>query len=384
MHKVLYVCGTDQKYGSPMELKQLVGTIKKEGKIIPVVITETSGPLNTYLSKNKIENYVVGKVGFYIGSDKKWKLKIKKSFYLFYKLKFSIESKIMIKNVNKNINMNEIDLIHSNNSTSIIGALLSKKFKKPHVWHLREIFTTKSSFFSIPHDNIGYMNNNAVQFIAISKFIANSWINIGLDPSKVIIINDGINVGEFVNKDHKESKKLNIVQIGSISNFKGQYRLIYAFNKLPTYVKKNIYISFIGSGNKAYINELITLVNKLKLNNHIFFKGYINDARKQLFAYDIGIVSSEEGFGLITVEYMASDTTVIAINRGANSELIINEYNGLLYKDTDDLANKILFLYKNRDFNNILSSNALEVAKTKYSIIKTSQKICELYNNYWM
>ena len=93
------------------------------------------------------------------------------------------------------------------------------------------------------------------------------------------------------------------------------------------------------------------MVKEKQLDKNIKFLGYCSDLRERIQSYDVGIVCSRsEGFGRVTAEYMTAKLCVIASNTGANTELIQNNVNGLLYEYNNnmDLANKITYVYNNR------------------------------------
>ena len=63
------------------------------------------------------------------------------------------------------------------------------------------------------------------------------------------------------------------------------------------------------------------------------------------------MLSKNEAFGRVTVEYMLQNLAVIASDAGANSEIIENGVSGLLYRlgDVDDLARKMIMYLEDKD-----------------------------------
>lgn len=112
-------------------------------------------------------------------------------------------------------------------------------------------------------------------------------------------------------------------------------------------------------------------------------KNYDENIREKLCEYDVGInCSFAEGFGRVTVEYMAAGLAVIASNRGANGEIINHLNNGLIYsKDIyNDLLHKIEELINNEALRKKLANNAKKNSRN-YDVNITCEEIYKLYIN---
>ncbi|MFT8812143.1 glycosyltransferase family 4 protein [Oenococcus sp.] len=383
MLSVLYVVDVDQYFGSPNELLVLLKAFQKQNQIRPVVLTAISGPLNKRLNNLGIENHVIGRVGWYVGTDRKWKKLVKRLATPFFYCIFKYQLFAAIRHSAAVVDFSKIDLIHTNVSINPLGAYLAAKYHLPHIWHLRETFTTSNLFFTVPGHAIDFMRSHANRFVAISKYVANSWQTLGLPADKICQIADGIDSVRItdVDRKHPSTADLKIVQIGSISDFKGQVRLIRALALLPEKVRKNFQVDFIGDGDSSYINQLKSLITQEKMADICHFRGYVANAMTHLQDYQVGIVSSPEGFGLTTVEYMMAGLIVVAENSGANGELISDGHNGILYSagSVSDLAMKLNFLVEQPEKMRNLAYRATKESVSRYDINKTASEILTLY-----
>lgn len=84
----------------------------------------------------------------------------------------NVHNRLLVSHTANILKKYKVDIIHSNSSVIDFGALLSKKLRIPHVWHLREFgnldYGIKPLFGHWGEKHI-YSGNH--QFIAISKII---------------------------------------------------------------------------------------------------------------------------------------------------------------------------------------------------------------------
>jgi len=269
------------------------------------------------------------------------------------------------------------DLIHCNSSRIDIGAVWSKKYSIPLIWHLRELGDNR---LLLRKNYIEFMNSNTNRFIAVSESARTQWAKKGLEISKITAVYNGVNdTGNVKHYSYSEGK-LKLLFVGGIAHQKGQYEAIEAMHELGNDL--DITLDIYGDGNPKYINELKQKVNKYGLSEKIFFCGYKANINELMYMYDCGLMcSSTEGFGRVTAEYMMAGIPVIASNISANEELIDDEISGFLYKlnDVKDLGNKILNLYRNRVLIESIGKKAREKALASFS---TQQYVHNVYCVY--
>lgn len=273
------------------------------------------------------------------------------------------------------------DLIHTNVGPIHIGFKAAKKYKIPHVWHIREYqiedfrmypFPSLKSFRNHIHD---CSNHN----ISITKEI---FTHFDLDHAKDAVIYDGV-----INKEEcppiNENKGNYILFAGRLEDAKGIKSLIKAYIKYRDKGHLDLYIA--GTGEKKYIQECKDLIpNKYKSNIH--FLGLRKDVFKLMYNAQIFVTPSrKEGFGFITAEAMFNGTTVIGRNIGGTKEQFDNGFTltgkeiGYRYKDEEELIR--LLLENESKQNKEILQNAQNVVCKLYDIEIQTSKILELYNN---
>ncbi len=378
--KIVFISNDDDKYGAPKSLMELVYTLKNNHGVYPIVLTSKKNRVNEYCDSMGIENYVTHHANVQIPKNKnKFKFVLK---YIIRKIQYEIGKIYSLKIVNKKINFDEVDAIHSNTTAIDFGAILANKYNKPHVWHIREFGSEDYSLVPLRRNFIKFMVKNTSKFICISNIIKQSWLSKGIPENKMIVIYNGIKIPENLNINKVlDDKKIRIVFAGSISETKGQLQLIEALKLLDKEDIKDIVVDFYGDGNRSYVDSLKKIVSANKLDDIVNFKGYCSNLLEIYPNYDVGIVCSKsEGFGRVTVEYMISGLCVIASSTGANPEIICDN-TGFIYEygNVKDLKEKIHLILKNKDIISDYSLNAVDRVKKNFTTMINAQNIYEEY-----
>ncbi len=381
--KVLFISAGDYKYGAPKSMFELMVTLKKKYGVEPVLLTKKKNGLNHKCDLLGIENYAFWSRDIMAGSAYQnpifnlMKHCVKYFLYLW--------GGITQKNIEKvGIDFESIDIIHTNLNRNDIGVWISQKHKIPHVWHLRETIAGYAIRLYKPN-TIDYMNKNAAFFIAISQVVYKAWIQMGLDKNKMCVVYNGLNTEEFTMRnraDRNSTDKLKIVMTGHVQPTKGQDQLISALGRLTADEKRKLQVDIYGEAYPDYKKELTKNIHKMQLEDVVNFCGYCDHIPQKLAGYDIGIIASkEEAFGRVTVEYMLSGLLVIASDTGANTELIEDGKNGLIYpyKDIDGLTARLKLALEAPEMIDKLGKEARADATMKYSNARYVQEVYDLY-----
>lgn len=289
------------------------------------------------------------------------------------------------------IKKEKIDIVLTNTIIVNVGALASFFARIPHIWLIHE-------FGDIDHGlsyDLGkrlspWLVNKLSSFIIFnSNAVANHFSKfISWHKSKIIYyysISLAATSNGFVSGNYefiKTSKEcLRLVIVGILRKGKGQEDAIRAVSEC---IKRGMKIELwvIGDGDNDYIKFLYDLVRTENLNNYVRFLGFQENPFFFIEKSDVALMCSRnEAFGRVTLETMACGKPVIGTNSGGTPEFVKNGVNGLLYKPGDcmNLADKIEYLYKNREVILKLGNNAKEFAKVFTSDKrKYSEKVTEI------
>jgi len=225
-------------------------------------------------------------------------------------------------------------------------------------------------------------NNIITVSEAVKKYMIKSYY---VKEKKILVIYNGVDINKFfqpLNKKDgvRENKNIIIGSIGRLTKQKGFEYLIEAINKLS--VSQDIECLIVGEG------ELKTLfqekVKKIGLENKIKFLGLQKDIKFFLNKIDIFILPSLwEGFGIVLLEAGLAGVPVIASKIDGITEIIEDNKDGLLVKpaDSNELAQKIEYLIKQKELKNKLAINLQTKIKNNFSIQKTVVQYEQYYIN---
>lgn len=189
----------------------------------------------------------------------------------------------------------------------------------------------------------------------------------------------------YMNLSKKISTKKNseIIFLGRIDKKKGIENLLYAFKSSSLLEKYKLLI--LGDYNSVYGQSIIDLVNDLKLNSKVIFKGHVVGSEKDKFLATSKMLfmpSHTENFGIVVIESLNQGTPVFASN--TTPWKILKKYNAGYWEsnsiDSIRLAMNKLNKLTEDDYN-MLSKNAYNLCRKKFDIQKKWKNWIHIYNN---
>ena len=239
--------------------------------------------------------------------------------------------------------------------------LIKSNKKKYCLIHGKEINHPKES--SINTRLIKVLNDTE-KVIANSEYTKNLAIDNGVDKSKVVVINPGVNPAEELNKKSLEKvesllkvKTPRLITVSRFDKRKNHEKVIMALRNLKQIYPDIVYIC-IGSGDEE--NNIKNLVKELDLESQVmFFKDISDDLKNALVAKsNIFIMpsiihkSSVEGFGIVYAEAGQYGIPSIGGKDGGASDAIDHEKTGLICdgNNLDDIYSSINSMLENKKY----------------------------------
>ncbi|MBE0447828.1 MAG: glycosyltransferase family 4 protein [Actinobacteria bacterium] len=247
--------------------------------------------------------------------------------------------------------------------------LFAKELKIAILHHLnRGIFFKEVSF---PAALISYFGERAipalyrnVRFITVSESSREELINLGISPSKIAIVYNGVDSSLF-SKNYEKNDYPHVIYFGRLKRYK---RLDLLIRSMKLVIKEvpDAKLTIAGSGDAE--KELMTLISDLDLKDSVIFRGYVDEEEKAELlgsAWAFVSPSSKEGWGITVLEANACGTPAIAYDVPGLRDSIIDGKTGLLVESGDVrvLAEAIVKVLEDRELRKRLGENALRWAK---------------------
>ena len=241
---------------------------------------------------------------------------------------------------------------------------------------------------------IKYVLKKADLLTCDAQHMSNEILSFGVNPSKVKIINFGIDTLKF-NKLENTSKKYREIfsndrrcfNIISLRNHYKVYDIQTLIKSIPIVIKQIDNAKFIIAGIGPETKTLERLAKELNVHNRIDFYGRYNGGElPEIFsAVDIYISTSlsDAGISASTAEAMSCCIPVVISDTGENSIWIKNKHNGMLFSagDYKKLAKIIIELYKNPSERFKMGEKGRDIIVRDNDCIAEMNKMNELYNS---
>lgn len=172
-----------------------------------------------------------------------------------------------------------------------------------------------------------------------------------------------------------------ILYVGRLATEKSVDLLIRSFALLnQSYPHTRLIL--LGSGPQK--KEYTDLAHTLGMTDKILFPGFVTpEVARHYFkaAYIFAFPSHTDTQGIVIAEAMAAGAAVVAVNKLGPTDIINNEYNGLLVaQSAHAMSNALHRLVSNDAFHNRLVTNAYETVK-KYSTVYQTKKLVAVYKD---
>ena len=299
--------------------------------------------------------------------------------YIFLEKKSTVDFKAFI-NLKNYIDKNRIDIVQAHSSSYFLVTLMKllskKKFKL--IWHDHygnSEFLNKRpylfiKFFSKYFDGIISVNQKLKAW-ACSKLSCN---NIQFFKNFVIPENNR-DIEKTILRGGEDFK---FICVANLRPQKDHLNLIKAFE---LFKGDNVSLHFVGKNfDDNYFSEVISGINKSPKSDEIYYYGNQNNIQSLLSQADVGVLSSRsEGLPIALIEYGLAGLPVISTKVGEVETLLAGK--GILVNpnDSEDLGNKMFYLYSNADVRQDLAEKFRLKIQSEYLY---SQVLPEILNFY--
>jgi glycosyltransferase involved in cell wall biosynthesis len=237
-------------------------------------------------------------------------------------------------------------------------------------------------------------------FFAISKRAKETLMLEGVDENKIEIIPHGVDLGKFKPrpKNRELMKSLNIKDkeiiilfVGSMEKIKGVQFLMLAANKLlkdNEMKDKSIRFLLVGGGTEKkkmqYLTQNLEIKKSIEFMPSVSYEQipYIYNLADIFVLPSVPTENTQEKFGMVLIESMASGVPVISTYCGAIPEVIGAA--GILVQPADILSlySSLKKLVLDEQLRKNLAKKGLDQVSQKYDNKLISWKIKKIYDNF--
>jgi len=226
-----------------------------------------------------------------------------------------------------------------------------------------------------------YLKDRIFAYICPSENMKQYMENYGFKPSYFIKSHPNLDTKSFQMYDFPSNNSIGYV--GRIDRYKGLQILIIALKKIKEFFP-DINLKIAGTGD--YIDQVKKLAVELGVSGNVEFLGYLKRENHKVFFSSVNftIIPSlmMENIIFTAQEAFSYGRPVIASAVGGIPEIVRHGYNGFLVRpyDSQELADKILFLLNHKDILLKFGENAVETIRLFTDNDNTCNDILTIYN----
>ncbi|SHL48582.1 glycosyltransferase [Fibrobacter sp. UWEL] len=367
--KILYILSGSDFAGSTLSFLTIAENVKKRGDNPFVILPNHNIDLEIILRSRQIP-YFIAPVHFFCYPQKF------RGFWFLFDIRDIIVNEIRsFLAIKKIVSEIKPDIIHTNVGPVSIGHFISKYFKLPHIWHIREYGDLDFNLHPFPNKRFFHHCLSQDYPIAITKDIFN--YNQLTNNKKASIVYNGVRSQDEI--CFNENKEHFFLCASRVSPEKGHKTVIKAFSVFSKdYDDYRLVI--LGEGSREYQEELLEFTRTLHCESKVEFKGFISNVSDYMKKATALIVASPaEGFGRMTAEAIFAGCIVLGKNSGGTKE-ILEEAGGFLFNSELELLEsmKKVIQLKTCEYQNFIQ-NAQGIAKKLYSTENCIDMIYTVY-----
>jgi glycosyltransferase involved in cell wall biosynthesis len=193
---------------------------------------------------------------------------------------------------------------------------------------------------------------------------------------KVVIVPNGVDTEKFTPGIRVDEREQVVLYVGRLVEYKGLTILLKAMSEVQRFLDAKLVVVGEGEDRKRFER----FAERLAIN--AVFTGKLPDFEVQQWMKRARVLvlpsfSRLEAFGMVLLESMASGTPVIASSIPGVRDVAAD--GGLVFSDTEDLSQKIMFMLEDDRIALKLSRKGLKAVNEKYSWDKVSENIEKIY-----
>lgn len=253
----------------------------------------------------------------------------------------------------------------------------------PHLIHVEH--NSRERYTPLRLLQARWLARHTDKIIGCSEGVRSRLLELGFPADKVIAINNGIQLADYIHADAIPFAERipGIIMPARFAKQKDHATLIRAIALLRD---KNVIVPvlFAGAGNARHIDKAKKLVAELQLKQQIYFAGHCGNLPFLLMRHQLCVLSTRyEGMPLALAEGMAAGCAVIGSEVVGVKEMINHRKDGLLVKPqcAYALADAIEILLNDSTYAQILAQQGRQRALSEFSLTRMTQTYQQMFGS---
>ena len=384
---IFYISASNTIGGAELSLLSMMGYLRNSGFRVVLAMPRSQDKYYLDLANEVTDSIYFVKCMNWTVSQGSGLRKFKNWFYQAYKSGgWHITPVIRLISI---ILHERVDLVHTNTSVCIDGALAAKFTRRPHVQHIREITgVKKEALFRLKFQGTDFfriLNSYLNSVILCNSRYTLSECKVDYPIKKLKVFYNTIQLPKILPEAYKGGIMQICVMANITSRRKNHILVLHVANNLKkrgheAQFKFNIY-GKLPPEDDIYFTELIEFLNESNLQTIVEFRGLSKTSEILSFNHMLFHPFSGESFGRIFIEAMSFGRPVIAVQGGGASELVVDGKEGFLVsKDNPEIiANAFLKVVNDPAQYLFFSQNCLLKAN-RFSDEKVFPELLKTYN----
>lgn len=269
------------------------------------------------------------------------------------------------------------DVVYVNRVEQLVwGIAASRLVRAPLVVHLRGVPTFRG---------VRTFQRPVTRFIAISRYIRDTWIAAGVPATKIDVVHNGIDTDEYSYGGAAETalarERLGlpaddyiVLYYGRLNSDKGVDALLAAWREFEPTAQRPTRLLIVGNCDDPTGPAYLSLLHEAATDS-VTFVPVTRDVLSYLHASDIAVLPArwDEPFGRVVVETLATGRPIVAAATGGITEILEGDLAELLFPrgNTAELAARLQMLDQWQDRQPALGKQCRDLAVTRFSLRNT-------------
>lgn len=288
-----------------------------------------------------------------------------------------------------------IDLLHTADRPrdAIATVVLARLCRRPSVVHVHVAFADWM------RGALRWAIMSADHRVAVSEFVRAGLIEAGADPSTTHVVLNAIDDERWHPASDQRvavreelglpADAIAVITVCRLFESKGPRELIAAIASVAEQAPE-VHLVIVGRDHRpdqAFVRSLDDLADDLGIRDRVHFTGHRPDVPNLMAASDVfAMPSTEEPFGLVFAEAMATGLPVVALDDGGTPEVVRDGVDGLLssYGDHEALVRNLLLLVTDAELRGRLAANGMARVSERFTVMRQAEEVADLYQRVTM